>query len=308
MDINAILENEFNCKVKIIQEIQSGLRCKTFLIESNNTKYIFQIYLDNTIYQAKKKYNILNLFNNELIPKAIKVKVNKNYAYLITEYKEGKSLTYYFNRNISIKEISIKLAKVLTEVHSVKNNTFGWITDTGIIKNANFIDYIKSEYERLNKNLGSIKLEIRKKILNKVNAALEIIQKRSMHISEACLCWYDINPDNLLINRENEKLRLNGLIDPGGARYGIREWDLAFVKMELCKNKNEFEEFIMYYKSINKDYYIDEELINALSVIVELDDISIRIIDNIIIDIPYDTKFKREIEFIHKNIKETSCN
>ena len=38
-----------------IKKIQSGFRCKTFLLSNENEKYIYQVYLDDTKYQANKK-------------------------------------------------------------------------------------------------------------------------------------------------------------------------------------------------------------------------------------------------------------
>ena len=60
LNFNTIIENAFNEKFEILKEIKFGLTCQTYLVKVKNNKYIFQIYTDKRLYQAKKKYNILN--------------------------------------------------------------------------------------------------------------------------------------------------------------------------------------------------------------------------------------------------------
>ncbi len=131
----------------------------------------------------------------------------------------------------------------------------------------------------------------------------EIIDDKSKNIAKSCLCWYDMNPGNILISKKEKTYQLEALIDPGGARYGIPEWDIAFIKMQVCRCKEEFDDFLKKYKQINSGISIDMELVNALSVIVEMDVISIEIAENaVILPIPYDTNFKNEIEIIHREL------
>ena len=142
-------------------------------------------------------------------------------------------------------------------------------------------------------NLDFIDNTIKENILEKLIKAIEKIKIESKEIKESCLCWYDLNPDNILI----EKNKLNAILEPGGARYGIPEWDLAFIKMEVCENEEQFIKFIECYKKYSK-YKINLDLLNALTVIVELDDMAIRIIDKIDLKIPYDSNFKKEISLL----------
>lgn len=308
VDFNKVFENAFKDKYEILKEIKCGLRCGTYLVKVRNKKYIFQIYLEDSIFQAKKKYNILNKFNSKFIPKAVKVEENQEYSYLITEYKEGASFRYCkkTDAKFSFSYISSELANVLGQIHSISNEKqFGWIDDKDIANHNKFIDYISSEYNRLSINLRQIDSRISNSILNKVKANIEIIKNKSKHITKSCLCWYDINPGNILIIKKGELYRLNALIDPGGARYGIPEWDIAFIKMQLCANKEEFNDFLTKYKKENPEITIDIEIVNALSVIVELDVISMEIeVNAIISQIPYDTSFRSEREKIHKKINE----
>ena len=140
--------------------------------------------------------------------------------------------------------------------------------------------------------------------MRKVNNAIEIISEKSANFKKSCLCWYDINPGNILITKQEKSYKLNALIDPGGARWGVPEWDIVFIKMQLCNTQEEFEYFLEKYKNENSQIKIDIELVNALAIIVEFDVMEIEFSKNIIISpIPFDTNFKREFEAIHKHIK-----
>lgn len=297
MEVEHILKEAFETPFEIVEKIKTGLRCKTYIVKVNDKEYIFQIYLDNTIYQAKKKYDVLKLFDLNEIPKAYKYYEGDKFAYLITEFKEGKNLSEIReNDSFNLKNISREIAYVLYKIHSVKNNVFGWITNNTIFENDKLINYINSEYKRLSINLNLLDKQLKNDILNKVEKAIKIIDKKSDSIKESCLCWYDINPDNILIEKK-DKYFLSAIIDPGGARYGIPEWDLAFIKMELCKNEDEFNSVLKEYFEYSK-YKVDTELLKALSVIVELDDMVIRIVDKVVLPIPYDSNFEKEIKLI----------
>jgi len=112
------------------------------------------------------------------------------------------------------------------------------------------------------------------------------------------LIWFDLNPNNILINKENGKYSLSAVLDPGGARYGIKEWDLAFLRMEVCKNEEEFQAIFKEYQKL--DNTISEEVIKKLCIFIELDDMIIRVLDEISLPAPYDTQFKEIIEYIEK--------
>ena len=302
MDIGCVLKDIFEEECKVLKQLQAGLRCKTYLIENKGNKYIFQIYKDNTIYQAEKKYKILNMFDEKYIPKAYKYGVYDTYSYLVTEYKNGDSVNniYSNNEKFSLTEISDELAYTLFKIHSIKKeNVFGWITDKDIIENKKLSDYINSEYERLLGNLYNIEDSIKCNILNKAKQSIKIIEEKSKDKRTSCLCWYDINPDNILVSKKDNRYNLEGVIDPGGARFGIEEWDLAFIKMELCKNKKEFINLLNFYSKYNKTE-IDMELLEALTVFVELDDMTVRILDKIALPIPYESNFSEEIKLVEK--------
>jgi len=118
---------------------------------------------------------------------------------------------------------------------------------------------------------------------------LEIVKKYSDNYKSQLL-WFDLNPSNILIDRINGKYKLSAIIDPGGAKYGIKEWDIAFLRCETCINEKEYKSIVDSYKKLDKT--LNEEVIEALCVFIELDDMIIRVVDQIDLPIPYCTVFK----------------
>lgn len=223
---------------------------------------------------------------------------------MISKYIEGRTLTNTFNdKSFKLEEISYELMDTLSEIHAItKEDSFGWITDTNILGNEKFINYIRSEYKRLLPDLEILPEDIFKTIINKVEAAIRVIEERTEDIKVSQLCWYDINTDNIIVGNNNGKYYLKGLLDPGGARYGVAEWDLAFIKIELLKNDLEFNTIIKDYEKVTNKK-VDLELLNALSVIVELNNISFVLVDRIKLPIHYHSNFKTEFEYIYNNIE-----
>lgn len=108
------------------------------------------------------------------------------------------------------------------------------------------------------------------------------------------LLWFDLNPNNILLKKYNGKYKLSAIIDVGGAKYGIKEWDLAFLKMEVCSNDEEFLSIISEY--IKYDNSVNLKLVDYLTVFIELDDMIIRILDKEVLPIPYSSNFENIIK------------
>lgn len=104
------------------KEIQSGYRCKTYLISKDDRKYIYQIYFGQIKYQANKKEYITKLIKEKMkikeIPNIIELGENKEFSYLVSELKSGKELSYddKFNYEVFYKD----LARILSRIHSVE--------------------------------------------------------------------------------------------------------------------------------------------------------------------------------------------
>ena len=233
--------------------------------------------------------------NISQIPEILECGRNEKFSYLVSEYKEGIEMEKINKNTFNYRTFYKDLSNILVNIHSVNiGDSFGWVSENGVEKRKSFADYIKQEIER---NINRIKLIIgeRKEILDyiasKANDALSMIEQ--INPLKPVICWYDINSNNILINSNSE---ITGFLDPGGARFSPKEWDLAFIKMDLCKNKKEFQYFINEYERTKK---INNDLLKALSVIVEIDDIAFRLESNTKLPIAFESNFN---EIIHKII------
>lgn len=301
--VNELLNIDINNYKKT--ELFGGLRCKTYLLENNDDKYIYQEYYENTIYQAKKKFDILSLIqqnvNSKYIANAYNYNTNDNMSWLLTEYKEGKTINFLReNTDFKINSIANELAMVLHDIHNIPvKYKYGWITDNCVYENNTFTDYLKSEIDRFSNAVkDSLSRENYEYMINLANEKLKVISSFEKQLKPQ-LIWFDLNSSNILVNTKNNKYSLSSLIDAGGAKIGIKEWDLAFLKMETCINKEEYISILNAYKKLDKT--INEELIEALSVFIELDDMIIRVLDKIKLPIPFDSSFKKIIKEVENN-------
>jgi len=284
-----------------VTEIQSGYRCKTFLLSNCEEKYIYQIYIGETKYQAKKKEYITNLIKQDIeiaeVPNIIDYGENDEYSYLVSEYKEGFEFGKIIDKEYDYKTFYKCLAYILLKIHSIDIGTsFGWIGIDGLDEKKTFYEYIENEIKR---NLSRIqKLDIDENIIveleNKANKSLEKI--KNIKNIKPVISWYDINENNILVN---EKTEITGFVDAGGARFAPKEWELAFIKMDLVRKKDEFEYFKNIYTHSGE---IDEELLQLLTVIVELDDIAFQLEAKVKLPIAYESNFREIIENFHKEM------
>ena len=105
------------------KEIQSGYRCKTFLLINQKCKLIYQIYIGNTKYKAKKKQYITNLIKSKInicqIPNIINYGENDEFAYLVSEYKHGTEMEKVNKNLFNYKNFYKDLSDILLKIHSI---------------------------------------------------------------------------------------------------------------------------------------------------------------------------------------------
>lgn len=163
---------------------------------------------------------------------------------------------------------------------------FGWIGKDGLEKRENFYEYVKEDVKRnINRIEKCIKDDkIIDEIKEKSNKALEEIKE--INLIKPVISWYDINPNNILVDNS---CYISGFLDAGGARFAPKEWDIAFIKMDLCKNEKEFSTFLENYSKNNQ---LNEKLLNALTIIVELDDIAFELENKVKLPIAFNSNFR----------------
>lgn len=284
------------------KEIQSGYRCKTYLLENDGNKVIYQIYLGDTKYQARKKEYITNIIKREIdieeIPNIIAVEEYEEFAYLVTEYKQGEEFKNFLNKEFDYKNFYKSLSNILSKVHSVHitDEKFGWVHGDKILEKKFFYEYIEDEIERNLKRIDRIITN--KKCLDELKTKCNdaLCKIRSIQNIKPVISWYDINENNILVDKE---MNITALLDAGGARIAAKEWDIAFIKMDLCRCEDEYSFFKSEY---SKKAKIDDELLDALTIIVELDDIAFQLETNTKLPISFASNFNEVISEIQKMI------
>lgn len=105
------------------KEIQSGYRCKTYILFKKENKLIYQVYIGNTKYQARKKEYITNIIKNNAniyqIPKVLDFGENNHFAYLVSEYKDGTEIDKINKEVFDYKTFYNNLCDILVKIHSI---------------------------------------------------------------------------------------------------------------------------------------------------------------------------------------------
>ena len=259
----------------VYRVLSGGLVATTLLVRDSKGEYIFQLLDSRYSNQAKKKFYIYNLLENlQLgIPRAIRYGTFEDYSYLTTTRLDGVALSTVVNSisEASRKMVMERLGSDLKRIHSLSvGDYFGWLgSDVLSTYFENIESYLLSEVERI-KQLIEPKLGI-----DKWTILEEILRNSISKISQSkrapCLCWYDIQPANVLVTQDNDGFIFSGLLDPGAARLGLPEWDFAHAKVHLCLNNSEFETMSDSY---GKEL-LDKVLIEAFIPIVICDDLAL---------------------------------
>lgn len=256
----------------VTEYIEEGRRSSTFLIKNKTPRLIIQFYTGEQRYQAYKKFMIYKLvLMNSTIPVPITIDVGDidNLSYLITQELPGKPLTTFKKcQNFPRLNIMNKIGYFLSELHTKidYSDSYGWINGEKIVKpHMNLIDYLNSEIDRFYFSL-SAKLDKNetRKIMKMARKAIETI---SVFKHKPVFVWYDLWPNNILINK-NKHYEVSGWLDPGAARIGVAEWDLAHAKLHLCNNHNDFKAILDGYSG-----RAELVLIDTFGTLIMIDDL-----------------------------------
>lgn len=175
--------------------------------------------------------------------------------------------------------------------------SFGWIGQEGLEQKDSFYDYIKDDaYRNFTRIQKNIKADNANSIISEIKEkTFETLAKiKNINNVKPVISWYDINPNNILVDKSS---KITGFLDAGGARFAAKEWDIAFIKMDLCKNAEEYNQFL---KSYCENMEINEELLNLLTVIVEIDDIAFELESKIKLPIAFESNFENLIRELQK--------
>ena len=304
------MEETFNKPKELVDfkfdEISGGNRAKTFDISRGKENYIFQCYYDASRHEAKKKFDVTQrikkLYPNCRINNVYRYKDDEKYSYIIAEKIQGEPLSNLHKRNESIEINSFKdIAITFSQIHSTPaiggfsyfrgdNSTSGIFL--GKYFNT-FSEYIQSEIDWLNEGLND-KLATNdiNSVLNKQNELIEYLSRNNR--SKPTLTWRDLNAENIMV-ADN---RFASIIDAGGTANIIPEYDIAFLKTNVCNNSNEYNVLLSEYKKLNP--IVDVALIDKLTILTEIEAMCVKTIRNINIKTPFDPNFKTIYEKLNK--------
>lgn len=283
--IKKILEkNGIHVSEERIKKIKVGKRSRTYHIilkHGNDNGFIVQLYDKEFQYQAYKKQFIYKLCKNVNIPvpQVIDVGCISNKTYLVTKKLTGEVLT---SVNVSKKNrhsIMSELGSILEKIH--KNirefDSYGWITTQKVeIPYIDLIEYLEREIKRFNIWMGeNFSRATKKEILNKAKKILKNIEEFHQTFSPT-LVWYDIYPENILVMYEKNarRFKISGILDPGAARVGIPEWDLAHAKLYLCVDEKEFNRLLRGYSNITNNFP-NKNLLDLFCTWIIIDDLAL---------------------------------
>ena len=146
---------------------------------------------------------------------------------------------------------------------------FGWIrSHPADACFRTFHEYMQSESARLAPTVSSAFASTAARFRKDMAELLDAARGRDQH---AVLVWYDIQPENILIEWGDRDVSVTGWLDPGAARMGVAEWDIAHAMEHLCSSEAEQAMFVASYESTaGKD--LDRPLISSLRRLVLWDD------------------------------------
>ena len=260
----------------VVEELIHGRVGSTYKITSGSGEYILQFFSKENESQADKKeyvYNHTSFLIKNLVPRVLLSGIYKEHRYLLMEYLAGMPMFALVQKPDTITpHIKYEIAKTLELIHSWGNSTtFGWIDGTHVRQPYKSIyDYFCSELRRIDSMLSENNDEPAKELLLKLSTHPHL---DSLVAQQSCLCWYDIQPGNVLVKKTGDHYSLSGLLDPGAARFGVPEWDIAHTELHLLKTNIRDNSLRKFYTS----QPLNPDTIEIFKLLIILDDLSIGI-------------------------------
>lgn len=241
-------------------------------------RYAIQIPTPNAAYQIAKKARIYNLVGEHSsipVPQA-SLQLSNNRPYLIMSYCAGKPLSDCFLTDDKTCQILfLNIGAIIAELHAKipAGNSFGWIDQQGIPK----------PFKKCSDYIGSEAIRIREVLAEQLDASTLHWLEKSIWPqitllyqleSSPTFVWYDIHSDNILVQDDTKDLIITGWLDPGAARIGAPEWDLAHACEHLCQTTLEEDCLLDSYAS-HTGRKTDSHILNAFRALIVLDDLAL---------------------------------
>lgn len=245
-----------------------------------DVEYVIQIPKSAAIYQAAKKAAIYNLVGEHTsipVPRTSLCWFHDRPC-LVMSFCHGTSLSDLQGmdkktRQSLLQAVGSTVAKLHTRIPA--GEVFGWLDGQGISKPfKTFGDYMRSETTRIQAVLSKhLDAEDLKWLDTNIWPRLSMLFKFEAHPT---FVWYDIHSDNILVGKGSGGLEITGWLDPGAARIGAPEWDIAHACEHLCKSATE-EKWILQNYLKNTGRNIDHISFDGFRTLIILDDMALAI-------------------------------
>jgi aminoglycoside phosphotransferase (APT) family kinase protein len=244
-----VFEKNIKKTIQKIEDKSKGCdQIVKIITTKDNKKYVVKIP-NHPKYNYREKIACEKLKKLKIIPKIIYF----NKKYIIQEYVEGKDIDEIKIPLTKIKKVYLDIGQILKQIHTVKINGFGKITEKGVSKYKNFEKWMYFEF--IYKNLKYIEEEkILSKIqIEKLNKYLKE-NKPSLKSKDSVLLRFDYEESNIKIKNN----KITGIIDFGDLSAGPKEFDLVRPYINYYGSKK-YDYFIEGYGEINKkrlEYFV----------------------------------------------------
>lgn len=260
--LEQIIVKELNQKPDVLEEVDRGLKQKTYRVTVNDEKYILQLSdktekNDDGLERNVKAYQLLantDVPVPTLVTKEVKQYLidGEKWKYYICECLEGENLEHHLD-----KDLTVESGKILGELHNFASyNKAGWLVpeensfSVASFKEDSFKKYLLKEWQE--------RIEILEKENwdNVVKKSKKFYKKHKDKIPEnidAMFCPNDFSADNILVKNGD----ITGVIDFDIAYAGHSYRDLvksanAFWMMDPGENTDLRENFYQGYQQRKK--------------------------------------------------------
>ncbi|MGM0380166.1 MAG: serine/threonine-protein kinase [Bacillota bacterium] len=124
-------------KYQVVKKLKKGSQGKVYLVKNIFLDSLWILKLVKNNDNIFKEEGILKLINSRYFPKIVDIFYKDDFAYIIEEYVEGKTLEKYFNENLNMEtneiiHIGKEIAKALNYLHK-KNIIYRDLSPDNII-------------------------------------------------------------------------------------------------------------------------------------------------------------------------------
>ena len=267
-NVISVIKQDTKKEIIKYEYLKTGCYSDLFIAcDVDNNKLLIKIYNDKG-FAYKEYYNLIYLSRlNSKFMKPICYRDDDVYKFMVTKFIEGVTLNSVNNMSEELKQ---NLYDTINELHNITSDYYGDINSENKYKSWN--DYFINRSQLALKNA---KILLEKNYIDRddyklLEYTLENIEFFLEGDCKPSLLHGDLTPWNIIVN--NEKTRIEGIIDPFNVCYGDKDYDLfllekgngkelGLLKSFLKINDEKYKKKIAFYSLWNevKHYYYSKK-------------------------------------------------